>query len=154
VSEYQCYEFVALDRRLTAKEMAELRSISTRAEITPTRFWNEYHWGDLKADPAKLLARYFDMHLYFANWGTRRLMFRLPVQAVDLDALRACLPGEPATLTTTDEAVRLVVDLREVAVRADGPGGVRSSLGRGPAALRSAVGVLGPAAPRRPGAGR
>ena len=42
----QCYEFVALDRRLTAKEMAELRSISTRAEITPTRFWNEYNWGD------------------------------------------------------------------------------------------------------------
>jgi hypothetical protein len=47
-------------------------------------------------------------------------MFRLPVQAVDLHALRACLPGEPATLTTTDEAVRLVVDLREVAVRTDG----------------------------------
>jgi hypothetical protein len=56
---------------------AELRSISTRAEITPTRFWNEYHWGDLKADPSDLLARYFDVHLYFANWGTRRLMFRL-----------------------------------------------------------------------------
>jgi hypothetical protein len=47
VSEYQSYEFVALDRRLTAKEMAELRIISTRAEITPTRFWNEYNWGDL-----------------------------------------------------------------------------------------------------------
>jgi hypothetical protein len=109
VSEYQCYEFLALDRRLTAQEMAELRSISTRAEITPTRFWNEYQWGDLKADPAKLLARYFDMHLYFANWGTRRLMFRLPVAAVDLDALRTYAPGEPVTLTTTGEHV--VLDL-------------------------------------------
>ena len=38
MSEYQSYEFLALDRRLTAQEMAELRSISTRAEITPTRF--------------------------------------------------------------------------------------------------------------------
>jgi hypothetical protein len=103
VSEYQCYEFLALDRRLTAQEMAELRGISTRAEITPTRFWNEYHWGDLKADPSDLLARYFDMHLYFANWGTRRLMFRLPVAAVDLDALRAYAPGGPVTLTTTGE---------------------------------------------------
>ena len=93
MSEYQCYEFLALDRRLTAQEMAELRSISTRAEITPTRFWNEYQWGDLKADPFKLLARYFDLHLYFANWGTRRLMFRLPVAAVDLDA---CVPTRPA----------------------------------------------------------
>ena len=103
MSEYQCYEFLALDRRLTAAEMEELRSISTRAEITPTRFWNEYHWGDLKADPAELLTRYFDMHVYFANWGTRRLMFRLPVGAVDVDALRDYLPGEPATLTTTGE---------------------------------------------------
>jgi hypothetical protein len=25
---------------------------TTRAEITPTRFWNEYQWGSLKADPA------------------------------------------------------------------------------------------------------
>jgi hypothetical protein len=103
VSEYQCYEFVALDRRLTATEMAELRGISTRAEITPTRFWNEYQWGDLKADPAKLLARYFDVHVYFANWGTRRLMFRLPLQAVNLDVLCAYFPGWPATLTTTGE---------------------------------------------------
>jgi hypothetical protein len=109
VSEYQCYEFVALDRRLTAAEMAELRSISTRAEITPTRFWNEYHWGDLKADPAKLLARYFDVHVYFANWGSRRLMFRLPIAAVDVDALRVYLPGGPVALTTTGE--RIVVDL-------------------------------------------
>jgi hypothetical protein len=109
VSEYQCYEFLALDRRLTAQEMAELRSISTRAEITPTRFWNEYHWGDLKADPSELLARYFDMHLYFANWGTRRLMFRLPVTAVDLDALHSYAPGGPVTLTTTRE--HAVLDL-------------------------------------------
>jgi len=103
VSEYQSYEFIALDRPLTATEMAELRSISTRAEITPTRFWNEYQWGDLKADPAKLLTRYFDLHLYFANWGTRRLMFRLPTTAVDVKALRPYLPGGPASLTTSGE---------------------------------------------------
>ena len=35
MSEYQCYEFVALDRPLTPDEMAELRSISTRADISP-----------------------------------------------------------------------------------------------------------------------
>jgi hypothetical protein len=33
VSEYQCYEFVAIDRPLTAKQVAELRAISSRAEI-------------------------------------------------------------------------------------------------------------------------
>ena len=89
--------------------MAELRSISTRAQITPTRFFNEYHWGDLKADPAELLARYFDVHVYFANWGSRRLMFRLPKPAAHLDDLRACVPGGPATLTVIEHHV--VLDL-------------------------------------------
>jgi hypothetical protein len=109
VSEYQYYEFVALDRPLTPAEMAELRSISTRAQITPTRFFNEYHWGDLKADPAELLVRYFDVHVYFANWGSRRLMFRLPKPAMNLEDLRACVAGGPATLTVTEHHV--VLDL-------------------------------------------
>jgi hypothetical protein len=41
VSEYQCYEFVALDRPLSATQVEELRAISTCAEISPMRFWNE-----------------------------------------------------------------------------------------------------------------
>ena len=70
MSEYQYYEFVALDRPLTAAEMAELRSISTRAQITPTRFFNEHQWGDLKADPAELLARYFALRAP-TSWAVR-----------------------------------------------------------------------------------
>jgi hypothetical protein len=93
MSEYQVYEFVALDRPLTPTQMAELRAISTRADITPTRFWNEYQWGNLKADPATLVERYFDAHLYFANWGTRRLMLRLPAARVDKKQLRSVLPA-------------------------------------------------------------
>jgi hypothetical protein len=91
MSEYQCYEFVALDRPLTSKEMAELRAISTRAEITPTRFWNEYQYGNLKTDPAKLVERYFDAHIYLANWGTHRLMLRMPTNRVDVRGLRPYL---------------------------------------------------------------
>ena len=108
MSEYQCYEFVALDRPLTAKQMAELRVISTRAEISPTRFWNEYQWGDLKADSAKLMERYFDAHLYFANWGTHRLMLRIPKARVDLKALEPYFVGRHAArLTSTGEHVLL-----------------------------------------------
>jgi hypothetical protein len=55
VSEYQYYDFRAIDRALTKAEMGELRSISTRAAITSTSFTNHYEWGDLKADPLKLL---------------------------------------------------------------------------------------------------
>jgi hypothetical protein len=110
MSEHQVYEFVALDRPLTAKEMAELRAISTRAAITPTRFWNEYHWGNLKADPAALIARYFDAHLYVANWGSRRLMLRVPAESVDVRALKPCFKGPLATLTQVGRYV--VLDLQ------------------------------------------
>jgi hypothetical protein len=93
MSEYQCYEFVALEQPLNAKQMAELRAMSTRAEISPTRFWNEYHWGDLKADPVKLIERYFDAHVYSANWGARRLMLRLPKGRVDVKAMKPYFAG-------------------------------------------------------------
>src|SRR6202034_2749387 len=96
MSEYQCYEFVSLDRPLTPSQRAELRAISTRAEITPTRFWNEYQWGDLKADPTKLLERYFDAHLYFAHWGTHRLLLRIPTPRIAAKRLRPYCVGETA----------------------------------------------------------
>jgi hypothetical protein len=54
ISEYQYYDFRAIDRLLTKKEMGSLRSISTRAAITTTRFMNHYEWGDLNANPSKL----------------------------------------------------------------------------------------------------
>ena len=57
------------NRPLTKKEMAALRSISTRAAITTTSFTNHCEWGDLKANPSKLLEKYFDAFVYVANWG-------------------------------------------------------------------------------------
>lgn len=42
MSEYQYYEFAAIDRPLTRAEMAELRAVSTRAVITPSGFVNHY----------------------------------------------------------------------------------------------------------------
>ena len=46
MSGYQYYEFLALDRPLAGKQLAELRSLPTRAEISATRFASEYHWGN------------------------------------------------------------------------------------------------------------
>ena len=77
MSEYQYYEFLAIDRPLTADGMAELRALSTRATITPVSFTNEYNWGDFKGDPDKLMERYFDAHVYVANWMTAIFMVRL-----------------------------------------------------------------------------
>ena len=67
MSEYQYYYFEAIDKPLTEKQQTELRKISTRAEINSRRFENEYNWGNLKGDPEKILKKYFDVHLYYAN---------------------------------------------------------------------------------------
>jgi len=82
MSEYQYYEFLAIDRPLDRAAQDELRSISSRARITPRSFVNHYEWGDLKGDPRKFMERWFDIHLYLANWGTRRLMLRVPTHFV------------------------------------------------------------------------
>jgi hypothetical protein len=79
MSEYQYYEFAALDRPLTRAEMDELRAISTRAAVSPTRFVNHYEWGDLRADPADWMRRYFDAFVYTANWCSCRFALRLPL---------------------------------------------------------------------------
>ena len=42
MSEYQYYELVAVDRQLSRDEMGYLRGISSRAQISPTRFCNTF----------------------------------------------------------------------------------------------------------------
>ncbi len=89
MSEYQYYEFVAIDEPLTAAQLAELRARSSRAVITPTSFVNEYHWGDLKGDPTDWMRRYFDVHIYVANWYSCRLLLRVPKDAFDVKTLNS-----------------------------------------------------------------
>lgn len=110
VSEYQYYEFLAIDRPLTALERSQLRALSTRAEITATSFTNEYEWGDFKGDPAEMMERYFDAHLYFANWGTRRLMLRVPRAALDAGTARQYLYADTAA-SLTETGDHLIIDL-------------------------------------------
>jgi hypothetical protein len=78
MSEYQYFEFAAIDRPLTAGEMAALRAVSTRAVITPSGFVNHYEWGGLKADPLDWMRRYFDAFVYLADWAHCRFALRLP----------------------------------------------------------------------------
>ncbi len=93
MSEYQYYEFQAVDRALSKEDRAELRRISSRAQITATSFTNHYEWGDLKANPGNMVKRWFDLHLYLANWGSRRFMIKLPKKFIDRDRFADFLPG-------------------------------------------------------------
>jgi hypothetical protein len=107
MSEYQYYEFQALDRPLTREQMQEVRALSTRAVITPTSFVNVYHWGDFRGRPLAMMEAYYDAHLYLANWGTRELMLRFPRSVLDpAVAERYCL-GDPSTAVVCDDVVIL-----------------------------------------------
>lgn len=110
MSEYQYYEFQAIDRPLSADAQAALRAMSTRARITATSFTNSYEWGDLKGDPADMMARWFDLHLYLANWGSRGLMIRLPERLVDRSALTA-LVGDSDDVSLSRAGGNLVLTL-------------------------------------------
>lgn len=94
MSEYQYYEFQAIDRPLSEKEMSELRAYSTRARITPTSFINDYSWGNFRGDEDGWMEKYFDAFLYVANWGTRVLKLRLPSRLLDLETARLYCPGK------------------------------------------------------------
>jgi hypothetical protein len=120
MSEYQYYEFRAIDRPLSEADRQALRDLSTRARITATSFTNSYEWGDFKGDPAKLMERWFDLHLYLTNWGSRRLMIRLPTRLVNRHLLDAFL-GEVdcAEQRVVGENLILDVGLDEVEAEDD-----------------------------------
>ncbi len=103
MSEYQYYEFAAIDRPLTRAEMAELRGVSTRAVITPSGFANHYEWGDLKADPADWMRRYFDAFVYTANWCSCRLALRVPLATFGKSELKPFTTKYSLTVEAGDE---------------------------------------------------
>ncbi len=107
MSEYQYYEFVALDRALTQTEVQQLRGVSSRAEVSSTRFANVYNYGDFRGDAYDFMTRYFDAMVYVANWGTHRLMLRLPGGLIDRTLLQAYCPGDSASLESKGKAVVL-----------------------------------------------
>lgn len=109
MSEYQYYEFVAVDRPLTSLQQRELRALSTRARITSSSFVNDYQWGDLKGDPREWMQRYFDAFLYLANWGTHRVALRLPVAVLDPGTAAEYCVGESACSWAT--RTHVILDL-------------------------------------------
>jgi hypothetical protein len=114
MGEYQFYDFRALDRPLGRAEQSELRALSSRARITANGFTNHYDWGDFGGDPDRLMERYFDLFVYTADWGSRRLSMRLPQRLVGSVALK------PFLVDAGDAKVRRKGDHRPGARRGTG----------------------------------
>ena len=113
MSEYQYYEFLAIDRALDDQQLEEVRALSTRAHVTPTSFTNTYHYGSFRGQPLEMMKLYYDAFVYVANWGTRWLMFRFPKQLMDVEQLRPFCTEEGVALEITD--CHVILELRSEA---------------------------------------
>lgn len=113
MSEYQYYEFQSIDRPLTLEEQAEVQRLSSRVKLSSTQAVFIYNYSDFRADPEQVLTRYFDMMFYITNWGTRQVLFRLPLTLVDPTWFQPyCLPDAIATGITPDYLI-LDITIRE-----------------------------------------
>lgn len=93
MSEFQFVAFRAVDGPVSGKNMEYMERQSSRAEITPWSFENEYHYGDFHGNAEEMLRRGYDVHLHYANFGTRTLMIRLPNGLPDAAAIKPYLEG-------------------------------------------------------------
>jgi hypothetical protein len=125
MSEYQYYEFLAVDRPLDERQQAEVRALSTRARITATSFTNEYHWGNFRGDPRKMMERYYDAHLHLTNWGTHQVMLRLPRTLLSVDVEQYCIDPHVAAWAS---AGHLILDLTSEDESGDWVEGAEDSL--------------------------
>lgn len=107
MSEYQYYEFRAVDRPLTDQEQDELRKLSTRAEISAYHFSNVYHFGHFKGSPDKMVEQYFDAYLYVTNWGVHQLVLRLPSRLFEAQRARPYLAERCLSLREKGDKVML-----------------------------------------------
>jgi hypothetical protein len=73
MSEYQYYDFRAIDKPLDQDEMDDLRSLSSRAEITSFSLTNEYSYGSFRGKSEDLMSR---LPLALPRRGGRRIASR------------------------------------------------------------------------------
>jgi hypothetical protein len=78
MSEYQRIAFRAIDGPVSARNLDYMRQQSSRAEITPWSFDNEYHYGDFRGNAAEMLRRGYDLFVHYANFGIRTIHLRFP----------------------------------------------------------------------------
>ena len=89
MSSYQYYDFYAIDRPLSKEEIDTISTYSSRVEPTSRRATFVYNYSDFRYEEEEVLNDFFDMMLYIANWGTRRLMMKFPADLVPYKKLQA-----------------------------------------------------------------
>ncbi|MCW3051059.1 MAG: uncharacterized protein JWN14_229, partial [Chthonomonadales bacterium] len=102
MSEYQYYEFRAIDQALTPEQMKEVRALSSRAEVTTRSFTNTYNYGDFGGNPRRMMERYYDAYVYVSNFGSLHFMLRLPRNVIADEMLALYSVEDALDWWTTD----------------------------------------------------
>lgn len=111
MSEYQYYEFAAIDGPISDEGLRYARGCSSRANVSRVRWQNTYHFGNFHGSVDTLLT-YYDAHFYIANWGTVSLGLAFPKGVITPEALQPYLRGGEHyedTLTTKEIGGRCIV---------------------------------------------
>ncbi|MFF4484205.1 hypothetical protein ACFY1A_45515 [Streptomyces sp. NPDC001520] len=66
MSEYQYFEFQALERPLSREEQEQLRGLSSGADHRDKPH-QHLPAGNFPGEPRRMVERYFDAHLYVTN---------------------------------------------------------------------------------------
>lgn len=111
MSEYEYYEFLAIDKSLDDGALLALRALSSRARITRANFSVHYNWGNFKGDPDEMMKRWFDLHV-FVGMGSRRLMIRFPKKLVDHTRWERLLNGT-GLAEILDAGENLILDIHK-----------------------------------------
>jgi hypothetical protein len=110
MSEYQKVAFRAIDSPVSDKNLEYMERQSSRAEITPWLFDNEYQFGDFRGNAIEMLRRGYDLYFHYANFGIRKLLIRFADGLPDFAA---------AELYFGEDALKFLAET-------DGPGGILS----------------------------
>jgi hypothetical protein len=117
MSEYQYYEFRTVNRTLSRDEVKEVNIWSSRGNVNSTSATFTYNFGDFKRNPKQCLLAYFDVMLYYANYGCRRMMFRFPKKLVNLKTLQqfdySHADDYESSIMVSGEGDYVVIDIEE-----------------------------------------
>ena len=83
MSEFQHLSFQAIDKPVSGENLEYMQKQSTRAEVTPWSFTNEYNYSDFRGDALEMMRRGYDLHFHYANFGYRTVYIRLPTGLPD-----------------------------------------------------------------------
>ena len=113
MSEYQYYEWQKLESPLTIAEQNAVDALSSHIEVSAMQASVSYNWSSFGHDPMRVLAKYFDAYLYFANWGSYELAFSFLKGLIDAAALEVYFDEEHVNIREIEGKLVLKFEKRD-----------------------------------------